>query len=96
MERRTSTTHPREIDELPCALRYRFDRHDPCPCKRGTSYFGGRWERDLPTDMRAVVDWGATTLATLMECSLFPDTRTSCPHNDGQSLTRSNASQTGS
>jgi ADP-ribosyl-[dinitrogen reductase] hydrolase len=38
-----------------------------CPGKRGDSFSGGRWERDLATDIRMVREWGASTVVTLME-----------------------------
>ena len=62
---KTSTTHPLEIDELPC--RSGVIGMTLCPGKRAASYYGGRWERDLEADIRVVADWGATTLVTLME-----------------------------
>ena len=65
MALKTSTTHPLEIDELTCGSG--LLGMTLCPGKRGPSYFGGRWERDLPADMRVIVDWGAATLVTLME-----------------------------
>ena len=65
LERRTSNTHPLEIDDLPGGVG--VVGMTLCPGKRAESNFGGRWERDLTTDMRAIVDWGATTLVTLME-----------------------------
>ena len=43
-----------------------------CPGKQGPSYFGDPWERDLGLDMRAIVDWGPTTLVSLMEAREFP------------------------
>ena len=67
MEPKTSTTHPLEIDEL--IVGSGLLGMTLCPGKRAPSYFGGRWERDLSIDMRAVVNWGATTLVTLMEGS---------------------------
>ena len=65
MALKTSRTHPLEIGELACGAG--ILGMTLCPGKHARSNFGGRWERDLPTDMRAVVDWGATTLVTLME-----------------------------
>ena len=65
MEPKTSTTHPLVIDEL--IVGSGLLGMTLCPGKRAPSYFGGRWERDLSIDMRAIVDWGATALVTLME-----------------------------
>lgn len=65
MSVRTSATDPLEIDHLPCGAG--VVGMTLCPGKRTESDFGPPWERDLPTDMRAIVDWGATTLVTLME-----------------------------
>jgi len=38
-----------------------------CPGKHEVSAFSGRWARDLETDVRAIVDWGAAAVVTLME-----------------------------
>ena len=64
-EVKTSETHPLLIDSLPCGSG--TIGMTLCPGKRGSSLYGGRWERDLAADIGAVVDWGATTLVTLME-----------------------------
>ena len=44
-----------------------------CPGKQVASAFGPPWERDLAVDMRAITDWGATTLVSLMEDHEFHD-----------------------
>ena len=65
MATRTSLTHPLKIDAMPCGgglLGMTL-----CPGKQVESNFGGRWERDLDLDMSAIVDWGASTLVSLME-----------------------------
>ena len=70
MPTKTSLTHPLEIDPMPCGgglLGLTL-----CPGKQGPSNFGDPWERDLGLDMRAIVDWGATTLVSLMEAHEFP------------------------
>ena len=67
---RTSLTHPLEIDPMPCGAG--LLGLTLCPGKQGPSNFGGPWERDLGLDMRAIVDWGATTLVSLMEAHEFP------------------------
>lgn len=38
-----------------------------CPGKQVDGNFGGRWERDLASDMRVISDWGASTVVSLME-----------------------------
>lgn len=61
MATRTSLTHPLKIDALPCGgglLGMTL-----CPGKQ----VDGRWERNLALDMRAIVDWGASTVVSLME-----------------------------
>ena len=70
MPTKTSLTHPLEIDPMPCGAGVLG--LTLCPGKQGPSYFGGSWERDLGLDMRAIVDWGATTLVSLMEAHEFP------------------------
>ena len=65
MQTKTSLTHPLKIDPTPCGgglLGMTL-----CPGKQVESYFGGRWERDLALDMGAIMDWGASTLVSLME-----------------------------
>ncbi len=62
---RTSQTHPLYIDSLPLAnglLGLTI-----CPGKKGASVFGEAWERDLKADLRAIADWGADTVLTLIE-----------------------------
>ena len=65
MEPRTSTTRPLEIDELTCGAG--VVGMTLCPGKRTRRRFGAWWERDLAIDMRVIVNWGATSLVTLME-----------------------------
>ncbi|MDZ7753015.1 MAG: cyclin-dependent kinase inhibitor 3 family protein [Gammaproteobacteria bacterium] len=66
MEPRTSATHPLEIAtlELPAGGRLGLTF---CPGKHDRHAMSGPWERDLDTDLAAIVVWGATTLVTLME-----------------------------
>lgn len=62
---RTSLSHPLRIDALPIAagvLGLTF-----CPGKQGDSLTGGRWLRDLDTDLGAMRAWGAELVVTLME-----------------------------
>ncbi len=70
MQTKTSLTHPLKIDAMPCGgglLGMTL-----CPGKQVESYFGGQWERDLALDMGVIVDWGASTLVSLMEDHEFP------------------------
>ncbi len=62
---RTSDTHPLRIDSFPVAngqLGLTL-----CPGKQADSFFGARWERDLAKDIRAIADWGAKAVLTLVE-----------------------------
>ncbi len=62
---RTSETHPLFFDSLPLAngqLGLTI-----CPGKTGDSLYGQPWERDLETDVRAIADWGADAVLTLIE-----------------------------
>ena len=70
MQIRTSLTHPLKIDAMPCGgglLGMTL-----CPGKQVTSNRYSRWERDLSLDMSVIVDWGASTLVSLMEEHEFP------------------------
>ena len=65
MQTKTSLTHPLKIDAMPCGgglLGMTL-----CPGKQVTSNPYSRWERDLALDMGVIVDWGASTLVSLME-----------------------------
>lgn len=63
---RTSVTHPLQVAELPLpdggVIGVTF-----CPGKKGDSVYGAPWDRDLATDLQAIVDCGASTLVTLIE-----------------------------
>lgn len=62
---RTSLTHPIRVDALPVAgglLGLTF-----CPGKHGDSLTGAPWARDLDMDLRALRDWGARLILTLIE-----------------------------
>lgn len=65
MPTRTSITDPLMIDAMPCGNG--LVGMTLCPGKHGPSVFGSRWERDLAPDLRAVADWGATALVSLIE-----------------------------
>ena len=54
------------------ALRRRDTGDDLCPGKQADSNFGSPWKRDLALDLSVIVDWGATTLVSLMEDHEFP------------------------
>jgi ADP-ribosyl-[dinitrogen reductase] hydrolase len=64
---RTSGTDPLRIDtvattEAGGCLGITF-----CPGKHSDSVFGRPWRRDLDTDIRAIVDWGAAGVISLIE-----------------------------
>ncbi|MGE7157609.1 ADP-ribosylglycohydrolase family protein [Methylorubrum rhodesianum] len=66
-KQRTSLTHPLNIAIVPAgdglgAIGVTF-----CPGKVQTDGATGSWNRDLATDIRAISDWGATALVTLIE-----------------------------
>ena len=66
---RTSQTHPIRVDSIPVAagqLGLTF-----CPGKHGRSVHGAPWARDLDTDLRALRDWGAGLVVTLIEAHEF-------------------------
>lgn len=70
MSSRTSHTHPLEIDAMPCGAGTLG--MTLCPGKQADSNFGSPWKRDLALDLGVIVDWGATTLVSLMEDHEFP------------------------
>ena len=62
---RTSITDPLRIDTLPVGnggLGITI-----CPGKKGDSFYGQTWARDLDLDMDAIKAWGATAVVTLIE-----------------------------
>ena len=70
-EIKTSDKHPLRIDyvsPLNCTGRIGMTI---CPGKKDDGLYGGRWERDLNTDLRQISQWGAKTLITLMEACLL-------------------------
>ena len=67
MTLKTSTTHPLEIDAMPCGNG--CIGMTRCPGKKGGSRSGGRWNRDLSVDIGVIRDWGATALVSLVESS---------------------------
>ena len=70
MPSRTSRTHPLEIDAMSCGAGTLG--MTLCPGKQADSNFGSPWKRDLDLDLSVIVDWGATTLVSLMEDHEFP------------------------
>ncbi len=44
-----------------------------CPGKKQPDAMSGHWDRDLDTDIRAIVAWGGKVLVSLMEESEFSD-----------------------
>ena len=64
MPTRTNIADPLEIDAIPCGNG--VVGMAPCPGARGPSVFRVQWERDLILDLRAVADWGATALVSLI------------------------------
>lgn len=67
---RTSQTHPLHFGIVPCGTGQLG--LTICPGKQGDSVYGEPWARDLDTDIRAIVDWGAGPVVTLMEAHEFP------------------------
>ena len=65
MPPRTSLTDPLKIDAMPCGNG--LIGMTLCPGKHASSAFGTAWARDLALDLNAVVDWGATSLVSLVE-----------------------------
>ena len=62
---RTSISDPLQIAELPAGngmIGLTF-----CPGKCQPNALSGSWQRDLTTDIAAIVHWGATSVVTLME-----------------------------
>jgi hypothetical protein len=64
---RTSLSHPLRIDELRIDGVTGLIGITFCPGKRGESYGGFRWERDLEKDLNVIADWRADAVVTLIE-----------------------------
>jgi protein-tyrosine phosphatase len=62
---RTSHTHPIRVDAVP--VRNGLLGLTFCPGKHGDSLSGAPWARDLDTDLRALREWGAGLVVTLIE-----------------------------
>ena len=61
---RTSRSSPLKIAEVPVAPSSGRLGLTICP---GKKHISSNWDRDLPTDLKAIQDWGATTVVTLIE-----------------------------
>jgi len=66
MEGRTSKDHPLQIAPLKTSGMGLIGM-TLCPGKKDPAALTGAWNRDLDTDLQAVLDWGAKVLVTLME-----------------------------
>ncbi len=66
-KQRTSLTHPLNIATLPAGDGLGKIGVTFCPGKVQSDGATGSWNRDLATDLRAISDWGTTTLVTLIE-----------------------------
>jgi protein-tyrosine phosphatase len=64
---KTSKTHPLRIDCVESPYMKGVIGMTLCPGRRGPSYGGGRWERDLDTDLEAVRAWQPTVVIALLE-----------------------------
>jgi ADP-ribosyl-[dinitrogen reductase] hydrolase len=62
---RTSQTHPIRVDAI--SVRNGLLGLTFCPGKHGDSLNGAPWARDLDTDLRALREWGAGLILTLIE-----------------------------
>ncbi|WP_221799768.1 cyclin-dependent kinase inhibitor 3 family protein [Oceanobacter mangrovi] len=64
---RTSMTHPLQIAEVRATPEHGRIGITFCPGKQDRFAATGAWERDLPTDLKVIKDWGATLVLTLVE-----------------------------
>ena len=64
---KTSVTHPLRIDAINITQYSGRIGLTFCPGKRTEGLYGGIWERDLDTDIKAIKAWGGSTLISLME-----------------------------
>ncbi|WP_426041695.1 ADP-ribosylglycohydrolase family protein [Brevundimonas sp. TWP2-3-4b1] len=70
---RTSITHPLEIAGVAVGPGMGRIGITFCPGKKQTSAATGAWDRDLGLDVRAVEDWGAAAVVTLVEIHEMTD-----------------------
>ena len=61
---RTSTTDPLSFSTLQVGSG--FIGLTICPGKKGTSLYGNDWDRDLGSDVKAIANWGASAVVTIM------------------------------
>lgn len=65
--RRTSLSHPLQISTIPIGPCFGSIGVTFCPGKVQPNAATGAWHRDLRADIKALSDWGATALVTLIE-----------------------------
>ena len=61
---RTSTTDPLSFSTLQVGSG--FIGLTICPGKKGPSLYGNDWDRDLGSDVKAIANWGASAVVTIM------------------------------
>jgi len=66
---KTSLTSPFRIDALNLGQGRGQIGMTICPGKHDAGEHGTAWDRDLAADLRAINEWGATSLVTVMELS---------------------------
>jgi ADP-ribosyl-[dinitrogen reductase] hydrolase len=66
-EGRTSISHPLQIAKVATDSDLGIIEVTFCSGKYQPDSATGSWSRDLPTDIKAISDWGATALVTLIE-----------------------------
>jgi len=64
---KTSDTHPLEINPVRIPHVKGLLGLTFCPGKKGEGMFSGTWNRDLDKDLRAIIDWGAEAMVSLVE-----------------------------
>lgn len=67
IKQRTSLSHPLNVSDIIGEAGLGSIGVTFCPGKVQTDGATGPWNRDLATDIRAISEWGATTLVTLIE-----------------------------
>jgi len=67
---RTSLTHPIRIDEIVLSSGNKLGLSF-CPGKKQTNAMTGIWDRDLATDIKAIKDWGARRVLTILHPDEF-------------------------
>ena len=64
---KTSQTHPLEIGTIELPETGGRIGLTLCPGKKQLHAMNGSWDRDLPTDFKAIEDWGARVIINLIE-----------------------------